>query len=305
MPKGKILITGGSGLVGVRLTRLLRQADYEVVHVSRSKNSKCGVRTYTWDLRKGKLEKGALQGVNSIIHLAGAGIADKKWSEARKQLIIDSRVQGIELLLREVKAQNIQLDSFISASGISAYGVTTTEDIKTETDSYGGDFPAHCVELWETEAKKFESLCRTALLRIGIVLSTQGGALAKLARPVEFGIGSALGDGKQYIPWISLEDLCRAFIFALEQPAFKGTYNVVGTEHVTNAGLTKAVAKQLKMPLLMPKVPAFVLRGLFGEMASLVLEGSRASNEKLTQAGFTLEHPDVASALQFIYKERI
>ncbi len=298
--KEKIVITGGSGLIGIQLTALLLQEGYEVVHLTRSKNSRSGVKTYLWNHRNNYIEPGALDGASYIIHLAGAGIADSKWTDKRKQLIINSRTSTANCLLRHVKTHNIPLKAFLSASGINCYGSHTAETIYTEDDPFATDFTGECVRLWEESVFQFENICRTAAFRIGVVFDKEGGALTKLEKPIQFGVGAALGSGKQYIPWIHANDVSRLFLFGLRNN-ISGAYNAIANEHITNRELTKAIGKALKIPVILPNVPAFVLRVMFGEMAALILEGSRASNTKITQAGFEFKYPDLQSALKEIY----
>lgn len=300
-----VLITGGSGLVGIRLTKMLVKKGYRVTHLTRIKNSKAGVRTYEWDARNGKLEEGALNGVNIVIHLAGAGIADKKWTDARKELIIKSRTQTAGFLLEKIKEAGNQLDCMVSASGINYYGAVNSDHINVEGDPAGEDFTADCVTKWEGAVDEFASLpTRVVKLRIGVVLALESGALPRLAGPVKMGFGAAVGSGKQWIPWVHVDDVCRMFIHAIETQSMEGVYNAISPEHINNADLTKAIAKQLKRPLWMPKVPAWALKMMYGEMADLVLQGSRASCEKLQQTGFEHSYPDVVSALKHLYRPK-
>jgi len=296
-----ILITGGSGMVGTRLTEMLLKDGHAVSHLTRSRNSKSGVKTWLWNPRKDYLEDGALDGVDTIIHLAGAGIADKKWSPERKNILIQSRVAGPAMLLRKVEEQGVALESFLSASGINYYGSGSTEKIYTEEDPAGDDFTAECCVAWEKAATDFEALCRVAILRISVVLSNKGGALPRLSKPIGFGFGAALGKGDQYIPWVHLEDVCAQFVHLVNHQKLTGVYNTVAPEHTTNKKLTKAVAKQMRMPLFLPSVPAGIIRFAFGEMATLVLEGARADGSKIAETGYTFQFPELEGALKNIY----
>ena len=280
---------------------MLKDKGYEVSHLGRSRNSKARVKTWLWSPGAGTIEEGALEGVTDIIHLAGAGIADKRWSEARKKLIIRSRTDGPALLHQELSKRNQTLKSFVSASGVNYYGTVTQENTFQEDDPAGDDFTAECCLLWEEGADLFQEMARVVKMRIGVVMGRTGGALPRIARPVEFGVGSALGSGKQFVPWVHIEDVCRAFVYALENEALEGPYNTVAPEHLTNRELTKAIAKRRRMPLIMPKVPAFMLKMIFGEMSSLVLNGTRISSERLTAAGFSFNHPTIEGALENLY----
>ncbi len=298
----KIVITGGSGLVGTQLTALLLREGYEVVHLGRQKNSRSGVKVYEWDPRHEKIEAGALKNCNYIIHLAGAGIADKRWTEIRKKELIESRTSGPRFLARLARLENPPLKGFFSASGINYYGAETHEKIFTEKDPPAQEFIADCVVQWEAAADHFLPFCRVAKLRLGMVLDKNEGALPRLARPAEFGLGAPLGSGRQYVPWIHVEDVCRAFLHLIRNPETEGVYNTVAPQHLTNRELVKAIAKARSMPAWLPAVPAFLIRGFLGEMSRLILEGSRASSEKLQQSGFVFRFPEINSALKNSYR---
>jgi uncharacterized protein len=291
----KIVITGQSGLIGKHLTKLLEEKGYEVCGLSRKPRGKS---QFFWDVDKMQLDPNALKDVSVIIHLAGAGIAEKRWSEARKKEVIDSRVKSAELLYQSVKNEGIQLEAFISASGINYYGTTTSATIFTETDSPGNDFAAECCAVWEEAADKFAEITRVVKLRTGLVLAENGGALKKMIPPVKMGIGSPLGTGRQYVPWIHIDDICQMYLWAIENESVRGTYNAVAPEHISNRDLMKGIALQLKKPFFFPAVPRFVIKLLFGEMGNLVLEGSRASAEKIMKEGFVFKHNTLKTALE-------
>lgn len=297
----KILITGGSGLIGVPLTKLLVKEGFEVAHLTREKNSLCGVRTYLWDTRKNFIEDGALENTSYIIHLAGTNIGGGRWTEERKKSIVKSRTKTAEFLLQKVKEKNIPLKAFISASGTSYYGTVTSDKIFTEEDTFGNDFAAQCVVEWEKSVKRFSEICRVVKLRTGIVLDKNGGALQKMYGPMQWGIGSALGSGKQWMPWIHIDDICKMYLFALKND-ISGSYNAVAPEHINNEQFISSLAKVTRHKLILPKVPSFLLRWIFGEMAMIVLEGSRISDEKIKKEGFTFEYPELYKSLSTIYR---
>ncbi|MGB6036165.1 MAG: TIGR01777 family oxidoreductase [Cryomorphaceae bacterium] len=297
----KILISGGSGLIGSALTKLLLANGHRVNHLSRSKSSESDVPTFVWDLANGEIEDAAFEGVEAIIHLAGAGIADSRWTEERKKIIIDSRVDSANLLYRKAKERKTPLKVFVSASGISYYGMDTTEKIYSETDPPSDDFIGTCCVLWEEAADQFSDLARVVKLRTGIVLSANGGALEKIAQPVKFGFGAPLGSGDQWVPYIHIDDLCEMYLAAIEKENYHGVYNAVNGDHVTNEDLTKETAKALKKPLWLPNVPSFVLKAAFGEMGRLILEGSRASAERIKSHGFKFKFATLRKALEDIY----
>ncbi|MCU0324396.1 MAG: TIGR01777 family oxidoreductase [Spirosomaceae bacterium] len=293
-----VLITGGTGLVGSRLTELLLQKGYKVAYLSRRKENISDVKVYQWDITKGYIEDGAVESANYIIHLAGAGIADKRWSDSRKKEIIDSRIKPIDLLKEKLKKSN-KLKAFVSASAIGFYGGDTGEDRIDENHVAGNDFLAECTKLWEQSADKIaESGIRTTKVRVGIVLSNQGGALPKLLQPIKLGFGAALGSGKQWMSWIHIDDLCNVFIKAIEDESMSGVYNAVAPKPVTNLEITKIAAKVLKRPFWMPNVPSFVLKLIFGEMAVVVLGGNYVLNKRLAQTDFEYIFTEVEPALQ-------
>lgn len=293
----KVLITGASGLIGNRLTRLLLENQYEVVHLSRKANEG-HPKSYAWDVETGTLDKNAFDGVEAVIHLAGAGVADRRWTVKRKKEILDSRVQSTQLLAEFLKAHNPVVRSFISASAIGYYGFGLTNEVFTEESKPGSDFLAEVVKAWEHEADKIQELgIRTVKLRIGIVLSKEGGALKQIAKPIRWGVGAPLGTGRQYMSWIHIDDLCRMFLFAVENDNLVGTFNAAGVQPVTNKEFTRAVAVVLNKPLLLPPVPDFLLKLLLGEMADLILQGSVVSSAKIQKAGFVFHYPYLAPAL--------
>ncbi len=297
----KVLISGGSGLIGIELTKKLIQNGIEVTHLTRAKNSKAGVKTYVWDWKKKYLEENALDGVTHIVHLAGAGIADKAWTMERKRLIVKSRVLTARLLLEEVKEQNIPLKAFVSASGIGYYGATTSDKIYTETDKRGDDFVAECCVQWENAADQFESICRVVKFRTGIVLDKNGGAVEKIADTIKKGIGAPIGTGRQFMPWIHIEDMVEMYYQSIMNESISGEYNAVASQHSNNIEFTEALAKSLGKKLWLPKVPSFVIKLMFGEMAAIVLEGSKVSNRKILETGFEFKHNDLEEALKSLY----
>ncbi|NOQ71352.1 MAG: TIGR01777 family protein [Crocinitomix sp.] len=291
-----VLITGGSGLIGQALSELLMQHGYTVRHLSRTVKGNEKYPTFKWDLSQNELDSKALENVNHIIHLAGENVGEGRWTAARKKRILSSRVDTVALI--QSKLQPNQLKSFISASGISYYGTKTTENIFKESDPKGTDFLADISVQWEKKAFEMSSLAsRVVALRTGVVLSSKGGALEKLQKPIKIGIGSALGSGKQYMPWIHIKDLCNLYLEAVQNTKLEGVYNAVSSQHTTNLEMTQGVAKVFGKKLWAPKVPAFILKLLFGEMAQIILEGSRIDNSKIKAAGIAFEFEDLDGAL--------
>lgn len=293
-----ILISGGTGLVGQALTKRLTERDDRVHILTRSNPGKksAGEYHFLWDLKKGTLDPDALKGVDGIVHLAGAGIADKRWSPARKKQIIDSRVKSAELLKQGIRESG-DCRFFITASGSNYYGTKTTEKIFEEDDPAGDDFLGMCCIEWEGAAFDDNPADRVVAIRTGVVLSNGGGALEKLAAPVKWGFGAPLGSGKQYMPWIHLDDLVSVYLAAIDNSQMKGAYNAVADEHLNQKELTKAIAIALKRPLWLPNVPAFALKIALGEMSEMLLKGSRLSNKKLRDTGFKFRFSEIQPAL--------
>jgi uncharacterized protein len=293
----KILITGASGLVGTHLTEMLLQKGHQVSHLGRTK--KVGkVKSFVWDVEKGELDTEALVGVDTIIHLAGAGVADMRWNEKRKKEILESRTKSSALLYETLKKGNHSIKAVVSASAIGYYGFCLDERIFTEESKPGSDYLAQVTKQWEESVDKISSLgIRVAKLRIGIVLSEKGGALAEMAKPIRFGVGAPLGTGKQYLSWIHIDDLCAMFIKATEDEQMHGAYNAV-CDWVTNEAITKSIAKVLHRPLLLPPVPGFIMKLIVGEMAVIVVNGSKVSSEKIRKTGFAFQYPELSEALR-------
>ncbi|MBD1366917.1 TIGR01777 family protein [Mucilaginibacter sp. ZT4R22] len=296
-----ILITGGSGLLGKQLTEELLSKGHTVSHLSRSKGKNPKVKTFLWDVEKGQIDEHCIDGVDTIIHLAGAGIADKRWTEERKREIVESRTRSIGLVYELMKAKANRVHTVISASGVGYYS-NRGDVVLTEESEPAHDFIGTCCIDWEKAVDEGKELgLRVLKFRTGVVLTTDGGALPQLAMPIKFGIGSALGTGKQWIPWIHHRDVLDMYMLVLDDEKLTGVYIMAAPNPVTNADLTKAVARQLKRPLWAPKVPALLIKLLFGEMATIVLGSTRISAQKIMDAGFKFQYPDITSALQEIY----
>jgi uncharacterized protein (TIGR01777 family) len=292
-----ILITGGSGLIGQALTRALLHDGHSVRWLSRTAGTTAGVRRYSWDIDRGTMDAAALADVDHIIHLSGAGIADKRWTNARMRELHASRGGAARLLLKTAKERGIRPKSFISASGIGYYGAITTEHVFVESDPAGTDAIARLTKDWEDAADEWSATCRVVEFRTPMVLARDGGALKRLSVPFRFGLGAALGSGKQWMPWVHIADLVAAYVKAVADDRMQGAYNVVATEQPTNRDLMRAVAKALGRPFFLPNVPAFALRLALGEMSAILLEGSRASNAKLVSAGMNFSSSSLDMAL--------
>jgi len=296
-----VLITGGTGLVGKELTRKLKEKGYDVSFLSRSKKPVPGVSVYVWDPETGKIELEAITTADYIVHLAGENIMKKRWTQKQKKLIIDSRVKSAELLFEEVKKSGKSIKAFISASAIGYYGALTSEKIFEEENTPGNDFVAEVCWKWELAADKFKDAgIRTVKVRTSPVMAKEGGMLDQLLTPVKMGIGSAMGDGAQYFPWIHIEDLCGIYVKTIEDDQMSGAYNAAAPGHVTNKQFMKTLASTLKKPFWFPNIPAFVLKLVFGEMGKVALKGSRISSQKIQNAGYKFKFPELIGALKNI-----
>jgi uncharacterized protein len=294
-----VLITGGSGLVGTHLTRLLLSKGYSVSHLGRSKSAgENGVKQYRWDPQQQTVDDAAIMNADIIVHLAGAGVADEKWTAERKKLIINSRVQSGKLLADTLKRLNKNPEVVVAASAIGWYGMITTDHISEEHEPAHNDFFGECCKLWEQSIDPVAAQgTRLVKLRIGIVLARESGFLPKVAAPVRWLAGSPLGTGKQWIPWIHIDDLCAMFLQAIEQQSMQGVYNATGPQHNTNKEVTKAIGKAIGRPVFLPAVPAFMLKLLLGEMAQMVINGNRISNKKILETGFNYKYKTLDAAL--------
>ncbi len=291
----KILITGGTGLVGKHLSKELKAKGYEVAILSRNPKQE---NEYKWDISNDYIDEKALKNTSYIIHLAGAGIVEKRWTNKRKKILINSRVDSANLLFKKTKEFNIPLKGFISASGIGYYGGITSNIIFTETDAPKNDFISKICVAWENAAEQFESInIPVTILRTGVVLSKKGGALKKMNTPLFLSI---LGTGKQFMPWIHIEDLSNLFIKAIEDNNFKGIFNTVAPNEDTNSSFTKALAKVLKKLVLPIHAPSFVLKLILGELAIILLKGSRVSSKKITKQ-YQFKFNNLTDALKDIY----
>jgi uncharacterized protein len=300
--KKTILITGGTGLIGRHLCKKLVDRGYRIALLSRSKNNSSDFPIFHWDVSSNLIDPNAFQDVECIIHLAGAGIGDKRWTKKRKQEILDSRIDTARAILKEVARLDKKPRSFISSSATGYYGSISSEKIFTETDQPADDFLGNICRQWEEEADHFEEMgIRSVKIRTGIVLAHRGGALPKMTSPVKFGITPVFGNGRQYLPWIHMEDLCNLYIRAVEDGTFSGAYNAVAPEFITSKGFMQKVAGALGKPFLPLFIPSFILNTVLGEMAAILLKGSRISSQKIQQTGFEFLFPTLENALHNLY----
>lgn len=296
-----ILLTGGTGLIGKHLANLLLDQGYTVSDLSRSKGKDARIKTYQWDVPNRKIDEDCIDGVDVIVHLAGANVAGKRWTESRKKEILDSRTRSIELIYDLLKWKKNNVQAVVSASGISYYG-DRNDELLTEDSSLGDGFLAEVSKEWEAAVDKGAELgLRIVKFRTGVMLDKRGGALPQLAAPVKWGIGSPMGNGRQWVPWIHWHDVVKLYFYAIMHTKLHGVYNMVAPNPVTNKQFVKAVAKQLHRPLCAPNVPSSIIKLLVGEMSTMVLASTKASAQKIIDHGFKFDFPVIEDALKEIY----
>lgn len=297
-----VLITGGSGLIGRKLTRLLKEKGYEVIWLSRERYVKGETPRYRWDYRTGEIDEEAIDRADIVVHLAGANIGDERWSKNRKKTIVESRTQTARLLLDTIKKKNKKLQCFISASAIGYYGASVSDRVFTEEDMPdAADFLASTCRQWEEAVAlpaQEASGIRTVIIRTGFVISKNSDAFKKMVFPTKLGLGSPIGSGRQYMSWIHIDDLCAIYLRAIEDGGMSGIYNAVAPEYINNADFMHRLARTLKRPFFMPNVPGFVMRLVMGEAADLVLGGSRISSDKIRNADFEFKYKTAKQALR-------
>ncbi len=304
-----VLITGGTGLVGTAVKALLEKKGYEVVLLTRSKTPLKGQAH--WDINAGTIDSTAIAAADYIIHLAGAGVADKRWSASRKQEILDSRTKSSALIVKALQETPNKVKAVISASAIGWYGPDNIDthniDLSAlgfvETDPSYPDFLGTTCAAWEASIAPVTANTnglqkRLVCLRTGIVLSKHGGALKEFLKPLAVRMAAVLGNGKQMISWIDVRDLAKMFVYALENENISGSYNAVAPAPVSNKTLTQTLAKVLYGSFYITTyVPSFVLKIMLGEMSIEVLKSTTVSAQKITEAGFVFDYPTITSSL--------
>lgn len=293
----RIVIAGGSGLVGRRLIQLLQAKGHHVTVLSRSPSAK---KQFYWDPEKNLIDLPEIEDTEVLINLSGAGIADERWTAKRKKVLHDSRI-GTNEFLFSLSEQMPKLQQFVCASGINAYGYEHPEREHVEDDQFGSDYLSLLVKDWEHSALKFDSHCKVALIRTAVVLDADGGALKRLLPIIKIGAGSPIGTGSQSMPWIHIDDLCNMYIHVVEN-GLDGTYNAV-SGCCSNRDFLWTLSRVLKRAFYLPKVPAIILKIMFGEMASMLLNGVKASNEKIRSTGFSFTHNSLEDAFLDLFRK--
>jgi uncharacterized protein (TIGR01777 family) len=299
----KILITGATGLVGQAITELLLErgdtVNYLTTRSSKVKKNE-SYKGFLWNTKTQDIDQACFEGVDAIINLAGASVA-KRWTSQHKNAILESRISSLNLLYDALSEENHNISHLVSASAIGIYPSSLTKLYDEDTEELSNDFLGDVVQQWEAAADKFSALdINVAKLRIGVVLSSEGGALEKMADPIKKYVGAPLGSGQQWQSWIHIEDLARMFCYIIDDD-MSGVFNAVAPNPVNNKELTKAIAKALDKPLILPPVPKFVLKLMLGEMAQIVLGSQLVSADKIQHEGFVFEYAHVEKALEEIY----
>jgi uncharacterized protein (TIGR01777 family) len=294
-----VIVSGGTGLIGSALIKKLKEKSYNVRLLSRTVDHH-NTSLYTWDISKMKIDENSFHKVDYVIHLAGESVANKRWTANQKKKIIDSRVNSSKLIINTIKKMNVRPKAIISASGVGFYGTSKSDINFTENHpSNQDDFLSYTCQLWEKEINEATALgIRTVNLRTGVVFSKKGGAFEIIKKPIAAGFGSPLGNGKQFVPWIHINDLADMYIEAMENSQYAGPINAVAPSSVTNVELTKKIAKQLKRKIIIPNIPSFVLKIILGKMSQIILKGNRVSCDKVVKLGFKYSYPTLDTALK-------
>jgi hypothetical protein len=301
--KHSVLITGGSGLVGRYLSSILLSEGHSVAHLSRNSNSFGKIRVYRWDPCRGILDSSIFGGISVVVHLAGANIGEKRWSAQRKKEILESRTESARLIRRVVTEKGIALKAFISASATGYYGSFSSERIFTEEDPPANDFLGTVCREWEEEAGLFaQSGIRTVKIRSGVVLEKNDSALKKMLIPSRFGFLVRTGSGRQYMPWIHIHDIAAIYLRAIVDETMSGSYNAVSPGHVTHSEFISTLAGLIGRPVFPVAAPAFLVKSVLGEMADVVLCGSRVSSARIQAAGYDFRFPGLREALSDVLR---
>lgn len=299
-----VIITGGTGLIGTALTRLLLERGYKVIILTRrpDKRSNGNVTYAHWNVETQTVDKEAIQQADYIVHLAGANVGGKRWTAARKQEIIDSRTQSSELIFTALKNFPNKVKKVISASATGFYG-EYSDHIFTETDPPATDYLATTTHAWEQSISKVTGLDKKLVIfRTGIVLSKDGGALKEFYKPLRFGFATILGSGEQFVPWIHIHDIVRLYFNAIVNDRLEGIYNAVAPNPVTNRELIISMARMAKGKSFMTTyVPSFALKLALGEMSVEVLKSVKASADKIQRTGFQYSYPTINEAMEQLF----
>ena len=295
-------------MVGKPLTQLLLSSNYRVIILSRTlkRSSHINLSYATWDVSKGEIDIAAIQEADIIVHLAGEGVADKRWSTKRKEAIVNSRVHSGALLVKTLSENKHKVKTVIAASAIGWYGPDTEKSSVSgfkEDDACDDSYLGNTCKLWEQSMNPLNSMgIRLVTFRIGIVFNRYGGALAAFIKPAQLGLATILGSGRQMVSWIHQYDLCKMIGFAIQNPSLKGVYNAVSPYPINNKNLAIEIAKKIRHFYVPIPVPSFILKIMLGEMSIEVLKSATVSSKKIEEAGFHFSYPTVDKALDQLLK---
>jgi len=299
MEQGSVLITGGSGLIGRYLSDHFIQKGFNVTHLSRNPSQTGAIKSFFWDPSKDIIDPDSLRNAKYIIHLAGANIGSGRWSNKRRQEIAGSRIKTADLILSTLNKNNFRPEAFISASATGYYGSLTSENIFTESDPPSDDFLGTVCRQWEEAAGRFSNEgIRTVVIRTGVVMDRNDGALSRLVAPARFGIFPIVGSGRQYMPWIHPADLTKVYFRAVTDPSMAGPYNAVAPDMVNHREFMRTLSVVMKKSFIQLPVPGAILKLMMGESATVALEGSRVSPLRLMSTGFSYSYPGLPEALE-------
>lgn len=301
-----VLITGGTGIIGRELSNKLLAQSYQVKIVSRKKIKSENTRFsyFCWDPDRNYIDINALADTDYIIHLAGENISLKRWTNKQKKRIESSRIKTTELIYRTCLANGIWPKAFISSSATGYYGAQTSEKIFSEDDLSGNDYLADVCKKWEAATDLFsQANIRTVKIRTGVVLSKFGGIYPKLEKLSRKYLSAAIGNGNQYIPWIHIEDIANIYLKAVKDEKMQGIYNGVAPQHLRNKELVEYIAKNIKRKVILPNIPTFVLKMIFGAMSCVLLEGSRVSSDKIQLQNYEFLYPEIKKALHSLIND--
>lgn len=296
----KVLITGATGTIGGKLVHLCHEQGWSVNYLTTNKNklqNKDNLKGFFWNPKLKEIDENCLEDVDAIFHLVGATVA-KRWTSSYKQEIITSRTETTKLLYDVIKKGNNSIKHLVSASAIGVYPSSLTNYYDENFPETNPEFLGQVVQQWEEAVDRFKFLdIDVSKLRIGIVLAKHEGALTKISKPVKLGAGASFGSGKQWQSWIHIDDLVNMFVYVL-QNNIRGIVNAVAPNPISNRELTKAIAKQLRMPLILPNIPRSVLKIVLGDMYQLLFDSQRVSSKKIESLGFNFKYYNIKGALE-------
>lgn len=295
----RILITGATGLIGQEIVKQCHEKDIKVNYLTTSKSKivlEENYKGFYWNPKKKEIDANCFKGVEAIIHLAGATVS-KRWTPSYKKVILNSRIETTQLLINNLKGEKHAIKHVVSASAIGVYPDSLTNYYDQNHDEVSTSFLGHVVEVWEQAVDEFAKLnISVSKIRIGLVLSDNGGALQEMVKPIKLGMGAPFGSGKQWQSWIHIQDLANMFLYVVEHH-LSGVYNGVGPNPVSNTELTKSIAHVLDRPLFLPNIPKFMMKAVLGEMHILLFESQRVSSKKIEDKGFYYKYNALEPAL--------